>query len=489
MPVPAGRIRAVNDQPATPEGAYVVYWMVGSRRLRANFALQYAVERAREWKKPLIILEALRCDYPWASDRLHHFVIDGMADHAAALEGSPVAYLPYVEPARGAGKGLLARLASNACLVVTDDFPSFFIPRMIQAAGRTLSARLEAVDANGLLPMRATDKVFLTAFSFRSYLQGTFRDALAAWPEAITFDDLPRATVPADILSRWPPTPLVELQRPDTLIASLPIDHSVAPAPIRGGSTAAVVTLRRFVTERLPQYVENHSDPDTEATSGLSPYLHFGHISAHDIFEAVVSAERWTSRKLGTGRRGQREGWWGASVNAEAFLDQLITWRELGYNMCTWRPDDYDHFDSLPAWARATLDKHASDPREFTYTRDQFMSADTHDPVWNAAQMQLAATGTCHNYMRMLWGKKILEWTTSPDEALETMIDVMNRFALDGRNPNSYTGYCWTLGRYDRPWAPEREIFGVIRFMSSANTVKKLRMKKYLATWTRRPLL
>ena len=241
--------------------------------------------------------------------------------------------------------------------------------------------------------------------------------------------------------------------------------------------------------DRLPTYVENHSDPDNEATSGLSPYLHFGHISAHDVFEAVMTAERWTSRKLGTGRRGQREGWWGASVNAEAFLDQLITWREVGYNMCALQPDDYDRFDSLPAWARATLDKHASDPREFTYTRDQFMSADTHDPIWNAAQLQLSETGTCHNYMRMLWGKKILEWTSSPDEALETMIDVMNRFALDGRNPNSYTGYCWTLGRYDRPWAPEREVFGVIRFMSSANTVRKLRMKKYLATWTRRPLL
>jgi len=489
MPVPAVRIRAVNDQPVRPDGAWVVYWMVGSRRLRANFALQHAVERAREWKKPLIILEALRCDYAWASDRLHTFVIDGMADHAAALAGTPVAYLPYVEPTRGAGKGLLAQLASNACLVVTDDFPAFFLPRMIEAAGRSLSARLEAVDANGLLPMRATEKVFLTAFSFRSHLQGSFRDALAAWPDAITFDDLPRATVPADIIARWPPTPLAALQKPEALIASLPIDHSVAPAPIRGGCAAAATTLARFVAQRLPKYVEDHSDPDTEATSGLSPYLHFGHIGAHDVFEAVMTAERWTSRKLGTGRRGHREGWWGASVNAEAFLDQLITWRELGYNMCAWQPDDYDRFDSLPAWARATLDKHASDPREFTYTRDQFMSADTHDPVWNAAQLQLATTGTCHNYMRMLWGKKILEWTSSPDEALETMIDVMNRFALDGRNPNSYTGYCWTLGRYDRPWAPEREIFGVIRFMSSANTVKKLRMKKYLATWTRRPLL
>lgn len=489
MAVPLVRVRALNDLPIRSDGEHVVYWMVGSRRLQSNFALQHAVEQARALGKPLIILEALRCDYPWASDRLHRFVIDGMADHAAALAGSPVAYFPYVEPSRGAGKGLLGALSRNACLIVTDDFPSFFIPRMLDAAGRTVTTRLEAVDANGLLPMRGTEKVFLTAFSFRSHVQGTFRDCLAAWPEAITFDDLAPAVLPNHIGDRWPATPPQDLQTPDALIASLPIDHSVAVAPGRGGSVAASRTLARFVADRLPKYVDDHSHPDNDATSGLSPYLHFGHIGAHEVFEAVVTAERWTSRKLGSGRRGNREGWWGASVHAEAFLDQLITWRELGYNMCALRADDYDHFDSLPAWARATLDKHAGDPREFTYTRGQFMNADTHDPVWNAAQMQLAATGTCHNYMRMLWGKKILEWTASPDEALETMIDVMNRFALDGRNPNSYTGYCWTLGRYDRPWAPEREVFGTIRFMSSTNTVKKLRMKKYLATWTRRPLL
>lgn len=483
MPVPAVRIRAINERPVRPDSAYVLYWMVGSRRLRANFALQYAVERAREWKKPLVILEALRCDYPWASDRLHRFVIDGMADHADALAGSPVAYFPYVEPARGAGKGLLAALAAEACLVITDDFPAFFIPHMIAAAGRTLPVRLEAVDANGILPMRATDKVFLTAYSFRSYLQGAFRDCLAAWPEEITFKGLPKATLPASPAARWPPTPVEILRAPEPLLASLPLDHSVPAVNTRGGPVAAAATLARFVRERLARYVDDHSHPDTEVTSGLSPYLHFGHVGSHEVFAAVMTADGWTSRKLGAGKRGQREGWWGASNNAEAFLDQLITWRELGYNMCAWRPDDYDHFDSLPAWARTTLDQHAVDPRPYTYTRQQFMAADTHDPVWNAAQRQLAATGTCHNYMRMVWGKKILEWSASPDEALETMIDVMNRYALDGRNPNSYTGYCWTLGRYDRPWAPEREIFGTIRYMSSANTVRKLRMKQYLARW------
>jgi deoxyribodipyrimidine photo-lyase len=464
--------------------AYVLYWMTAHRRLEANFALQYAVEQARALHKPLLILEALRCDYPWASDRLHTFVIDGMAEHAVALAGTPVTYLPYVEPARGAGKGLLARLAADACLVVTDDFPSFFLPRMTAAAGRRIDARLDAVDSNGLLPMRATDKVFLTAYSFRSYMQGVLREHLASWPDTITFDDLPVCpALPADVTLRWPTTPVTTLRQSAAMLATLPLDHSVAPVERRGGPAAARATLTRFVTQRLARYVEDHSHPDADATSGLSPYLHFGHISAHAVFEAVVTAERWTSRQLGPGKKGQREGWWGASTNAEAFLDQLITWREVGFNMCALRPDDYDQYSSLPSWARATLDLHTSDRRTFLYTRDQFANADTHDEVWNAAQRELATTGTCHNYLRMLWGKKILEWTRTPEEALETMIDVMNRYALDGRNPNSYSGYCWTLGRYDRPWGPERPIYGSIRYMTSANTLKKLRMKGYMRKW------
>ncbi len=489
MSVPAVRVRSINDRPARPDRAYVLYWMTAYRRLSSNFALQRAVEHAREWGKPLVILEALRCDYRWASDRLHRFVIDGMAEHARALKGSPVMYLPYIEPTHGAGQGLLARLAVDACVVVTDDFLSFFLPRMVAAAGRRIDARLESVDSNGVLPMRATTKVFLTAHSFRSYMQGTMRDQLAQWPAPITFRDLrPCPPLASDIAARWPVAASAVLEKPAALIASLPIDHSVAEVQIRGGASVAHSRLRRFVDERMAHYADRNSHPDDEGTSGLSPYLHFGHISTHAVFEAVMTAEQWTSRKLGTSRRGNRAGWWGASASAEAFLDQCITWRELGFNMCALRPDDYDQYSSLPAWARATLDRHTADPRPFVYSLDEFAAAATHDAVWNAAQRELTATGTCHNYMRMLWGKKILEWTRTPEEALYTMIEIMNRFALDGRNPNSYSGYCWTLGRYDRAWGPERPIFGKVRYMSSANTVRKLRIKEYMRKWGNGPM-
>ncbi len=166
----------------------------------------------------------------------------------------------------------------------------------------------------------------------------------------------------------------------------------------------------------------------------------------------------------------------------EAFLDECITWREVGFNFCALR-DDHDQFASLPAWARASLEAHADDPRDHVYALDEFAGARTHDDVWNAAQRQLVGEGRMHNYLRMLWGKKILEWSRTPQEALGTMIELNNRYALDGRDPNSYSGIFWVLGRYDRPWAPRRPIFGVVRYMSSANTLRKLQMKQYMATW------
>ncbi len=290
--VPPDRIRPLNDRPLRPDGRHVLYWMTAYRRLGSNFALERAVESARELGRPLVILEALRCDYRWASDRLHRFVIDGMAEHARALARKPVTYLPYVEPAGRAGRGLVAALAADACLVVTDDFPCFFIPRMAHAAAGRVTVRMEAVDSNGLLPMRATDRTFLTAFSFRAHVQRTLRAALAAWPTSIDWSDLPKPrALPEDVQLRWPATSRAMLELPDALLAALPIDHAVAPTETRGGHAAARAALDRFIAEALPRYADDRNHPDIDGTSGLSPYLHFGHISAHEVFDAVMTAE------------------------------------------------------------------------------------------------------------------------------------------------------------------------------------------------------
>lgn len=464
----------------------MLYWMTSFRRLSSNFALQRAVEVAREIGRPLVILEALRCDYRWASDRLHQFVIEGMAEHARALRNGPARYYPYLEPAAGAGRGLLEALAREAAVVVTDDYPCFFIPQMLRSAAERLTGRLEAVDSNGLLPMRAEARTFATAFSFRAHLQRALPALLGDWPAPIDLASLPAPTaslLPDDVNRRWPAAPLSELERAGRLCASLPIDHGVTAAPVRGGHRVARTALDRFIHDRLAAYAEVHNHPDDHGTSGLSPWLHFGHLSTHEVFESVMTSERWTSRKLARSGGGKRKGWWGASASAEAFLDQLLTWRELGFNMCATRPDDYANVDSLPTWALATLGSHTRDPRPYRYALETLEQAGTHDEVWNAAQRQLVRDGWMHGYLRMLWGKKILEWAREPREALDTMIALMDKQALDGRDPNSYSGYCWTLGRYDRPWGPERPIFGTVRYMSSANTVKKLRMRKYLAAY------
>jgi deoxyribodipyrimidine photo-lyase len=485
-PVPGLRVNAVNAAASRPDGAYVLYWMIAARRASCNFALERAVEWAAALSRPLLILEALRCDYQWASERLHAFVMAGMGDNAAALAGSPVTYYPYLEGARGAGRGLLEALAARACLVVTDEFPCFFLPRMVAAAAARLPVLVEQVDGNGLLPLRATERVFPTAFAFRRFLQGELPHHLADSPaeNPLAGTALPRLdAIPAAVARRWPPASLAQLAAPSDLLARLPIDHAVTPVAAAGGAAAGQRALRRFVDKRLPAYFERRNDLADEVTSRLSPYLHFGHVGAHQVFAAIAAHEGWTAERLGATAGGKRTGWWRMSAPAEAFLDQLVTWREVGFNMAFLR-DDHDRYESLPPWAQLTLARHAADPRPVVYTLDQLAAAATHDPLWNAAQIQLVREGRIHNYLRMLWGKKILEWSPSPQDAAAAMIALNDRWALDGRDPNSYSGIFWTLGRYDRPWGPEREIFGTIRYMSSANTARKLDVPSYLRAYS-----
>jgi deoxyribodipyrimidine photo-lyase len=487
MVTPAIRIRPVNDRPVNPGGDFVLYWMIAARRLTWNYALDRAIEHARALKRPLVVLEALRCDYPWASDRLHRFVLDGMADNARRLTKSPVRYYPYVEPARAHGRGLLAALASRSAAIVTDDYPCFFLSCMIDAAGRQSPVRLEAVDSNGLVPIRSASRAFPTAHAFRAFIQRTLREHLAALPSPNPLEGLRLPAAPAlprAITDRWPAAPAALLDGDASALARLPIDHVVGVSPVRGGATQAARRLDAFLEAGLRRYADDQAQPEADATSRLSPYLHFGHISAHEVFSAVMTRERWTTRRLGSSARGARQGWWGVSVGAEAFLDQLITWRELGFNGCAYLPR-YDRYESLPAWARRTLEAHRRDRRPYRYTLEEFEGARTHDALWNAAQTHMVEEGWFPNYLRMLWGKKILEWSATPEDALATMIALMNRHLLDGRDPNTYSGIFWTLGRYDRAWGPEREIFGTVRYMSSENTARKLKVKEYIRRWTR----
>ncbi|MEJ2519999.1 MAG: FAD-binding domain-containing protein [Desulfuromonadales bacterium] len=485
MDVPQQRIRNINSKDLNPDGHYILYWMIACRRTRWNFALQRAVEVARELERPLVILEPLNCNYPYASDRLHRFILQGMAENLKAMQGQPATYYPYIEPQPDAGKGLLAAMSAQACLVVTDDFPAFFFPKLLDSAGSHLPMRLEAVDGNGLLPMRVTEQAYPTAYAFRRFLQKTLPQHLMEWPAPNPCDRISASGAvdfPKSLRERWPSS-MSDLQKETITLDDLPIDHSVAPGQRTGGAEAAHEHLNHFLQNNLAHYAAESNHPDADVTSGLSPYLHFGHISSHEVFAAVVDQEDWDPHQLSEQTAGKRRGWWRMSENAEAFLDQLITWRELGFNMCCHEPDRYRDPDNLPDWAKKTLQEHRQDSRPHCYTLEEFTRGETHDPLWNAAQKQLREDGILHNYLRMLWGKKILQWSRSPEEALEIMIELNDRYALDGRDPNSYSGIFWCLGRYDHAWGPERPVFGKVRYMSSTNTRKKLKLKHYLETY------
>ena len=491
MTVPESRIRDLNGGARRPSGNFVLYWMTATRRLGWNFALDRALEHARALDRPLVILEPLNVDYPWASDRHHLAVIDGMGEHELALATTPVAYHPYVEPEPGAGKGLLEALAGDACAIVTDDSPVFFTPGLMKAAGRLRGCTVEAVDSCGLLPLAAADRTFTAAYHLRRFLHkelpGHLGDRPAADPLAGL--DLPVATVPGDVVSRWPRASsalLGRVERPSQAemvaqLASLPIDHSVGPTGWRGGHAEARARLESFLSDGLDRYADERNQPDSGVASGLSGWLHYGHISSHEIFDAVTRREGWSPARVSPPHDGRRSGWWGMSAASEAFVDQFVTWRELGYLYCAREPA-FDRYDTLPQWVLDTFAVHASDAREHVYTLKEFDRAETHDEIWNAAQRQLVGEGVIHNYLRMLWGKKILEWSPHPRDALRTMIELNNRYAIDGRDPNSYSGIMWVLGRFDRGW-PERAVYGKVRSMSSDSTRRKVRLGRYLERW------
>jgi deoxyribodipyrimidine photo-lyase len=454
--------------------------MIAARRARSNFALEHAADLAEELGRPLVIFEALGAGHRWASRRLHQFAVDGMRDNHEAFADVPgVTYVPYLERRAGDGRGLLAALADRAAAVVTDEFPCFFLPRMVAAAARAIDVRLEQVDGNGLLPLRAVSTVYPTAHAFRRALQKALPSHLTdrPAPDPLAGRRLPAAwRVDAEISGRWPHA--LEWLDAGGSLGEVGIDQTVGPARLTGGAVAAGARLDRFLADDLPRYHDLRNSPDHDVSSRLSPYLHWGHIGAHEIFDRLMRHEGWIG-DVPRRATGAREGWWGLSRPAEAFLDELVTWRELGFNMTAHRPD-YDQYDSLPPWSLRSLERHAVDERTYRYTLGEFEDARTHDPLWNAAQRQLRYEGRIHNYLRMLWGKKILEWTATPREALDVMVELNNKYALDGRNPNSYSGIFWVLGRYDRPWAPERPVFGVVRYMSSENTARKLRVRQYL---------
>lgn len=454
------RIRQANDAPIRPEGRYVLYWMTAARRSRYNPALERAVALAAELRRPLLVFEGLRSVYPHASPRFQAFVAQGMADNAAAFAARDVTYVPWLEADPAEGRQAFAALAAGAAMIVADDAPLFFLPRMVAAAAARAGVRMEAVDGWGLLPVASPGRAYGRAVDFRRH----FQRALGPFLEAKPLSDPLAAYASGAATSPVPARLALAPARPG----------EVGTLGLPGGEMAARAALAAFAP-RLTRYATDRSHPDADAASGLSPYLHWGHLSTFEVFETVAPGA------FPVPAAGSREGGWGGHP-AEAFLDQIVTWRELCANTAHFLPG-YTDFASLPPWARATLDKHRADART-TYTLSELDEGRTDDPVWNAAQRQLREEGTIQNYLRMLWGKRVLGWSATPEEAWERLVWLNNRWAIDGRDPNSWGGIAWVFGRYDRPWAPERPVLGSLRYMTSGSALRKLRMRAWLQRWS-----
>ena len=473
------RLRRLNDKKTASDGEFVLYWMQLYRRLDHNHALDYALKCAADLHKPLVVYEGLRLDYPWASRRLHQFILEGMAANALKARERGLNYWPFVETPAEPARGLLRSLAQRASLVVTDDFPCFIVPDQSTALARKAEVPVFAVDANSLVPL----SLLGPAVSAAAHLRPRIHKALA---EAWRHRAAAQPSIPAVAMKRVK-APFDTWKAKDVVgfVRGLPVDATVpAVVTMPGGAPAAKVRLRQFLKKRLVGYAETRSHPSSPENghaSGLSPYLHFGHISIEEVVAAALATTgRWTPLDLRLPNRGRREGYFTDDADVNGFLDEALTWRDVGFQWHWSRRHDTGSLDgALPAWALATLRAHGGDKRAFVYSPEEWEAGATHDPLWNAAQRELVATGTIHNYLRMLWGKKVLEWSKSPDEAYRTLEHLNNKYALDGRNPNSYTGILWCFGLFDRPWPPERKVLGVLRYMSSENTARKFKLGPY----------
>ena len=486
------RARALNTKPLNSEGDYVLYWMIANRRYHCNAALEYAAQVANQRGVPLLVLEEISTRHRFANDRITAFMIQGMLDNIRTFRENKIRYIPWVETPLSGHIGKLHELAKNAVIVISDDFPTYFPRKAVESASTSLPIRFMVVDSNGVFPMAWTDRAYPTAHGFRRFVHERFVDCIETWPshEPVPHGhDLWMNDEQFKILSEQSKlgvTPFEWLWRAGEqgssgrdALSTLDIDHSIPPVQnVRGGRDTSVRMLREFLSNRLSRYHEDRNQVKNPATSGLSPWFHFGHLSTVEVVRKILDSNGWMPDLINASRRGARAGWWGLPEPVEAFLDQIITWRELGFNNAFHNPEHND-YNSIPNWAKITLSEHADDERT-TYTLEQIRNADTHDEIWNAAQRQLVRKGIIHNYLRMLWGKRILEWAESPEQAAEWMIELNDTYALDGRDPNSYTGIFWVLGRHDRAWGPERAIFGKIRYMSSEYTRRKFDLKPYL---------
>ena len=441
--MPPGRIVTLNNGAPRADASCVLYWMQSAQRAENNHALEHAVELAGERGLPVMAVFVLTPCFPDASERHYRFMLEGLRDASTRLvrRGIPLAVIPGDPPEE------IIRASSKAALVVTDAGHLRILRQWRRRVAAEISCPLIEVETNLVVPVdEASQKEEYGAYTLRPRLHRKIPDFMRNPPAIEVRRPLKKSLFPS-----------LDLDDIPAILARMKISRAVGPAAFQGGQTEARRRLRLFLDTRLERYDTDRNDPSLDGLSGMSPYLHFGHISPVEIALDVM-------------RRG--------GAGADPYLEELIVRRELAANFVRHNPH-YDSIACLPDWARATLDRHRPDPRPYLYSFEDLETARTHDPYWNAAQKEMVLTGKMHGYMRMYWGKKIIEWSATPEEAWAAMIRLNDRYELDGRDPAGYANIAWCFGKHDRPWT-ERPVFGKVRYMNAAGLKRKFDMEGYL---------
>lgn len=423
-----------------------MYWMSREQRVKDNWALLYAQELALERKAPLLVAFALAPQFPGATRRQYDFMLKGLACVEDDLVRSAIPFYLLEGPPEKEIPDFSTMVNASA---LVSDFDPLRVKREWKTDGmKRLLIPFYEVDAHNIVPCwTASPKQEYGAYTLRPKLKRLLPDFLTDYPA----------------LERHPYRMEMMEERIDwkKVRTHLRMDRSVGIVDsVEAGEAAAARALDRFVTKKLNDYHWSRNDPCLDGQSNLSPYLHFGQLSAQRVALEVTGTKVDVQSK-------------------DAFLDELVVRRELSDNFCFYN-ETYDRFEGFPRWARESLNQHRSNKREYTYTVSQLEEAVTHDPLWNAAQMEMVRKGKMHGYMRMYWCKKILEWTKSPEEAVESAIYLNDRYELDGRDPNGYAGIAWSIGGvHDRAWF-ERKIFGKVRYMSYGGCRSKFDVEAYI---------
>jgi deoxyribodipyrimidine photo-lyase len=437
------RIKALNEK-AVQKGTYVLYWMQASQRATYNHALEYAILKANELRQPLIVFFGITDRFPEANERHYAFMLEGLRETQKSLnERNIQMVIRHVSPEKGA-----IRMAKKASLVVVDRGYLNIQRYWRKTAAERIDSPLIQVESDVIVPVEE-------ASSKEEYAAATLRPKIHKKLSHFLTPLSHREPILSSLSMEFDS---FEIDDPEKAISKLRIDRRVGKVDsFRGGTKEAYRHLELFLEGKLDHYPELRNDPSLDYLSHMSPYLHFGQISPIEIALKVKQTR---------------------SPGGDAFLEELIVRRELSMNFVFYN-GEYDAFEALPEWAKKTLRSHQRDKRLYLYTLEQLERAETHDPYWNAAQKEMVITGKMHGYMRMYWGKKILEWSKTPEEAFRSTLYLNNKYELDGRDPNGFTGVAWCFGKHDRPWG-ERPVFGNLRYMNDKGLKRKFDADQYV---------